>query len=153
MTISPAIDVEVSARLCASLDGVAAAMDRDYAWRQRIASALRVVTFAGAVSLSGGAGTYDQPDQMQAKTGYIWSIRRLTITGFSAGTVIAYRNNTAGEQMVPYPLAATNTFGKGEMRLMSEDRLIISATSITGTVTFYGEADCFETWYRPFYMS
>ena len=133
------------------MDGMAAAMAKEDAWRQKVALAIRPVTFAGSVVLSGGAGTYDQPDQMQAKTGYIWSIRRLTVTGFSAGTVTAFRNNVNGEQLVPYPVAATYTFGKGEMKLMPNDRVIISATGITGTVTFYGEADCFESWLYPFY--
>lgn len=150
-TISPGIDLEVSARLCASLDGVAAAMDREHAWRQKIALALCPVPFAGSVTLSGGAGTDDQPDKLQAKSGFIWSIRRLTITGFSAGSVTVFRNSASGEQLVPYPAAATNTFGKGEVKLLPNDRLVFSATGITGTVSYYGEADCMESWLWPFY--
>ena len=153
MTISPGIEVEASARLCASLDGVTAAVDRESSWRQRVARAMTQVPFAGSVTLSAGAGSYDQPDQLQAKTGYIWGIRRITCQGFSAGSVTAYRNSASGEPVMPFPTPAVNTIGRGEILLMPGDRLVWSATGITGTVTFWGVADCFESWYLPFYLS
>ena len=149
---NPGIDVELTARLCASLDGAAAAMDRETAWRQKIALAIRQVPFAGAVTLSAGAGTDDQPDKLQAKTGYIWSVRRITAQGFSAGTVTAYRNSAAGEPVMPFPVPAVNTLGRGELLLMPGDRLVWSATGITGTVSYWGVADCFEAWYLPYYL-
>ena len=152
MTNSPGIDVEASLRLCASLDGMAARMDRDQAWRDRIGRALTRVYFAGSITLSGGAGTDDQPDKLQAKTGYIWSVRRLTAQGFTAGTVTAYRNSSVGEPLLPFPAAAVNTLGKGQILLMPNDRIVWGATSITGTVSYYGEADCIEQWYLPYYL-
>jgi peptidoglycan hydrolase-like protein with peptidoglycan-binding domain len=33
---------------------------------------------------------------MQAKAGFVWGVRRLTVQGFSAGTVTAYRNGRNG---------------------------------------------------------
>lgn len=149
---NPGIDLEISARLCASLDGVAAAMDRQDAWRRKIAQAVTRVYFAGSITLSGGAGTDDQPDKLQAKTGYIWGIRRLTAQGYTVGTVTAYRNSTVGEPLIPFPAAAVNTFGKGQILLLPNDRIVWGATTITGTVSYYGEADCIEQWYLPYYL-
>ncbi|HXL59367.1 MAG TPA: hypothetical protein VN959_01620, partial [Mycobacterium sp.] len=83
---------------------------------------------------------------------YIWGIRRLTANGFTAGTVTAYRNSSAGEPIMPFPVPAVNTIGRGELLLMPGDRIVWGATGITGTVSYWGVADCFESWYLPYYL-
>lgn len=142
---SPGLEIDFSARLSASLD-------REQAWREKCAIAIRRVTFAGTITLAAGAGTDDQPDKLQAKTGYIWGIRRITANGFTAGTVTAYRNSAIGEPVMPFTVAAVNTLGRGELLLMPNDRLVWGATGITGTVSYWGEADCLESWYLPYYI-
>ena len=149
---SPGIDVEVTARLCASLDGIAQRLDRAQAFRQRCAAALTSVPFVGTVTLSSGAGTDDQPDKLTAKTGFIWSVRRITANGWTAGSVTAYRNSSIGEPVMPFPTPAVNTIGRGELLLMPGDRIVWGATTITGTVSYSGVADCFESWLLPFYL-
>jgi hypothetical protein len=149
---SPGLEINFAAQICASLDGLKATLDREAAWRQKQAQVIRQIPFAGAITLSGGAGTDDQPDKLQAKTGYIWCIRRLTVQGFTAGTVTAYRNSTAGEPVLPFATAGVNTLGKGQLLLMPGDRLIWSATGITGTASYWGAADCLESWYLPYYL-
>jgi hypothetical protein len=146
------LEIDVSAQLCASLDGLTAALRKEADWRQRKAQVIRRVPFAGSITLSGGAGTDDQPDKLQAKTGYCWGIRRLTAQGYTVGTVTAYRNSTAGEPLLPFPAAAVNTLGKGQIILMPNDRIVWGAVTITGTVSYWGEADCFESWYLPYYL-
>ena len=153
----PNLEIDAhAAELCASLNGLAQRMDRESQWRERVARAVQVVPFAGSITISGGTGLYDVADQLQAKTGFIWSIRRLTAYGFTAGTVTAYKNSALGEPLCPYPVAAVNTFGKGEQKLLSNDRIVWGASGVTaasGAVTFWGEADCFESWYLPFYLA
>lgn len=144
--------LDIQASLSASISSLTAAMAREQAWREKITRGLTQIPFAGSVAISGGNGTYDQADQLQAKAGFIWSIRRLTVQGFSAGTVTAYRNSTSGEPILPFPVPAVNTIGKGELLLMPNDRLVWLAAGISGTVTFWGVADCFESWYLPFYI-
>ena len=160
---TPGLEINFSAQLSASLDGLAAAVDRDREFKRRQMEAIRQVPFSGAITITGGVGTYDQPDALQAKTGYVWGIRRLTVQGFSAGTVTAYRNGylnpvtglNPGEPICPYPVPAVNTFGRGEQLLMPSDRVCFGATGVTaasGQVSFWGVADCFESWYLPYYL-
>lgn len=151
-TPTPGLEIDFSAQIAASLDGLTAALTREASWRQRQMTVIRQIPFAGSITLSGGAGTDDQPDKLQAKTGYIWSVRRITSTGFTAGTVTAYRNSAAGEPVMPFPVPAVNTIGRGELLLMPGDRLVWGATGISGTVSYWGVADCFESWYLPYYI-
>lgn len=153
---SPGIELDLSVRLAASLDGVTAALDREARWRQRCAQAIQQVPFAGMITISGSTGSATRNrDKEQAKTGYVWSIRRITAYGWSAGTVTAYRNDVNGEPVMPFPVPAVNTLGRGELMLMPGDALVWDATGITltGTVLqYWGVADCFESWYLPFYI-
>jgi hypothetical protein len=154
------LEVDLSAQISASLTGLTAAVERERQWRQRQMDAVRQVPFAGQITISGGAGTeVHGRDKMQAKTGYIWSIRRLTAgstaNGWSAGSVTAFRNDVNGEPVMPFPVPAVNTIGRGELMLMPGDALVWSATGITLTgsiLPFWGVADCFEEWYLPFYI-
>jgi hypothetical protein len=149
----PGLQVDFSARVAASLDGVTAALDRESRWRQRCAQAIVQIPFGGMISLSGGSGASTHArDKEQAKTGYIWSIRRITANGWTAGQVTAYRNSILGEPVMPFPVPAVNTIGRGELLLMPGDALEWNATGITGTVQYWGVADCFESWYLPFYI-
>ena len=153
---APGLEIDFSARIAASLDGVTAALDRESRWRQRCAQAIVQVPFAGAVTITAGAGTSTHGrDKEQAKTGSIWSIRRLTANGWTAGSVTAYRNDVNGEPVMPFPVPAVNTIGRGELLLMPGDALAWSATGVTaaaGYVQYWGVADCFEAWYLPFYI-
>jgi len=150
------LELDFSAQIAASLDGVTAALDREDRWRRRCAQAITQVPFAGDISITAGAGSSTHArDKLQAKTGYIWSIRRITAQGWSAGTVTAYRNDVNGEPVMPFPVPAVNTIGRGELMLMPGDALVWNATGITltGTVLqYWGVADCFESWYLPFYI-
>jgi hypothetical protein len=162
---TPGLEINFSAQLTAALNGVTTALDREARARQRKMETIRQVPFAGGITIAGGIGTYDQPDQLQAKTGYIWDIRRLTIQGFSAGTVTAYRNGlmnqatglNPGEPICPYSAPAVNTFTKASQLLMPGDRVMFGATGITlasgyNQVQFWGVASCFEAWYLPYYL-
>jgi hypothetical protein len=148
----PGMEINFAAQISASLDGLTRALDREAAWREKQAQVIRQVPFAGAITLTAGAGTDDQPDKLRAMPGYIWGIRRITAQGFTAGSVTVYRNSTTGEPVMPFPVPAVNTIGRGEILLMPGDRMVWSATGITGTVSYWGVADCFESWFLPYYI-
>jgi hypothetical protein len=142
------------AQISASLGGIASQLSSVASRREKLLQCLRQVPFACGVTLTAGAGTTDTPDTLSAKTGYNWSVRRITATGFSAGTVTMYRNSALGEIMVSWPAGTpgTFTFGRAEMLLEPTDRLIFVAAGITGTVQVNGVADCFESWLLPDYI-
>lgn len=143
-------DLEIAAQLDARLGSLAAGIKAEQDWRRKCAGAIQQVPIVS--TQLAGSGTIDQPDAMMAKTGYIWGIRRLTVTGFSAGTVTIYKNAAGGEPVAPFPAAAVFTYGKGQLLLMPGERLVIVGSGITGTVQLWGTADCFESWYLPYYL-
>jgi hypothetical protein len=114
-----------------------------------------------------GNGVIFGQDAMGPNTGFHWSIRRLAATGWTAGTVIVYRNaiqtgfgaNAAltGEQLFTFPTVGTYTFGRGEMLLEPDDSLLIACSGVTlaagaGNIAVQGSADQFESWLLPDYL-
>jgi hypothetical protein len=149
---TPGLEIDFTAKIAAALGGVAGALGDEAQWRARKARAITQVPFWGSITLIAGAGTEDQPDKLQAKTGYVWGIRRLTVSGFTAGSVTVFLNSPLGEPIMTYPAAAIATYARSEQVMMPGDRLILVATGITGTVNYWGRADCMESWYFPHYQ-
>jgi hypothetical protein len=163
---TPGLEIDFTAKLAASIQTLAEGLQRDREFKRRQLQAVRQIPFATSIAIGGGTnGAVDQPDQMQAKTGFIWGVRRLAVQGFSAGTVTAYRNGVVsavtglnpGEPVLPYPVPAVNTLGKGQLLLMPGDRLNFGAVGVTlsagfGQVQIWGVADCLEEWYLPYYL-
>jgi len=116
------------------------------------------------IPISAGAGVFQMNDLLMPKAGYMWSIRRLTASGFTAGTVTAFKGGaivggayTGGGDPFPFSVAGTATIGRGELLLDQGDALVFVATGITLAanqpgVLISGAADCFERWYLPFYI-
>jgi hypothetical protein len=123
--------------------------------RHRDPVPLQQVPLACPQFAGGGSGGLDYPDNLKAKTGYYWAVRRLALTGWSAGSVIVYVNGTVaapGEPVALCPVPAVLTYGRGELLLNPDDRLIVVATGITGVVQLNGRADCFPVRLLASYM-
>jgi hypothetical protein len=146
----PEIDIDLTGQLTAALGRVADGLDREARYRQRQAEVIRQIPITAPQA--NAAGIIDSPDLLAVKTGYCWGIRRLTLSGFTAGTAVIYNSSVVGEPLVPFSQAATYTFGRGEMLLKPGDRLVVAASNITGYVQLNGVADCFEQWYLPKYI-
>jgi len=147
----PDLELDIGAQLVAAIGSVAAMMQRqEQANQQRIQAIRQIPITANQITQS--AGIIDQPDLLAVKTGYYWGIRRLTFSGFTAGTAVVYRNSVSGEPLVPIPSAGVFTFGRAEMLLNPGDRLVVAATGLTGYLQMNGAADCFEQWYLPYYI-
>lgn len=82
--------------------------------------------------------------------GNCWSIRRLTVFGFTAGTVNVYFD--AIEPVAPFPVPAVNTYGRGELLLMPGQRLTANVAGLAGTGLLFGVADEFPHWYLSEYL-
>jgi len=117
------------------------------------------------VPIAAGAGAFQMPDLLAPKAGYMWGVRRITASGYSAGQVVVYKNGAVvggaylggGEPIAPFAAAGTITIGRGEALLDQNDQLIIVCTGITLAAGFpgvqiNGAADCFERWLLPEYM-
>ena len=86
----------------------------------------------GFIPITAGAGSLTAPNNtLGPPTGFYWSVRRLSVTGFTAGVVYVLDSSVYGNQVVPYPLAATNTFGRGEVLLAPDSYLVFLASGIT----------------------
>jgi hypothetical protein len=91
------------------------------------------------IPITAGAGALQQTEMSGPKAGFMWSIRRLTATGYTAGSVIAYKNGAivggaiapGSEPLIPFTQAGTNFIGRGEALLDQNDSLLIVCTGIT----------------------
>jgi hypothetical protein len=138
--------------------------DQENRTRRAIETLHSIVIGPIQVPLTGGNGVYQMNDLLMPKAGYMWSVRNLAASGYSAGTVVAYRGGavvggtyTGGGRPFPFSAAGTATIGRAELKLDQGDALIIVCTGITLSAGFAGvqidgEADCFERWYLPHYL-
>ncbi len=141
----PDIELDLGLQLIASIETLTETMRKQWQHEQRKAQAIRQVPLtANQMVLSSGAGTIDSPDTLMAKTGYYWCVRRLTLSGFTAGTAVVYLNAAGGEPVLPFSSAGSFTFGKGHILMHPGERLVVTATGITGTVQLNGAADVVE---------
>jgi hypothetical protein len=149
----PELEIDIGAQLVASLDNLTTALRKENAWRQRQAQVIRQVPIKPPQA--NAAGVIDVPQAMSAPTGYYWGIRRLTLSGFTAGSAVIYLNGLGGATVgepIPFDQAGMFTFGRGELLLHPGDRLVVNATGTNGYVQLDGAADCFEQWYLPYYL-
>jgi hypothetical protein len=122
-----------------------------------------------AIPISGGAGVLQLNDLLSVRAGFMWSIRRATTSGYTAGTVALYKGgfvtgtganavySGGGEPILPFAAAGVYTVGRGEGLLDQGDALIAVATGITLSagytwVQLNGAADCFEREFLPQYL-
>lgn len=91
---------------------------------------------------------------LSTDAGTCWSVRRLSLVGYTAGTVTAYINGlepvqawTFGTTVNPF-----NYYPKGGLLLQPGDRLTLSASAVTGTAQLFGTADTFPYWYLRRYL-
>lgn len=98
------------------------------------------VPILGAITLATGAGTWDQPDYLGPKDGYWWELHRLTVWGFTAGTVTVYKNSSNGTRLAQFAQAGEWTWSGNMQWLAPRDRLIFVAAGITGSVQIDGMA-------------
>ena len=123
------------------------------------------------VPITAGSGVYQMNDLLMPKAGYMWSIRNLTASGYTAGTVAVYKGGfvsggaySGGGQPFPFSAAGAATIGRGSLLLDQGDALIVvCGTAVPGGVAITlapgftgvqinGAADCFERWYLPRYI-
>lgn len=121
--------------------------------RQKLAQQVYQAPIIGQVPLVTGAGVLDEPAQYGPPRGFMWCIRRLTLWGYTAGSIIP-----SIDQLEPILLSNANAaqtvfIGKAEWMLDSGQRIVFTATGITGSAIINGVADCFPRALLPVYLS
>jgi hypothetical protein len=130
------IGFDFSAQVSASIGSLAEEMKAWRSDRQRLAQAVHPFVIPGIpLSLATGAGTLNQPNIMSPRTGKFWDIRRISCTGYSAGTVTCYLNSTSGDIIALFASAGVLLNGKAQLLIGANDLLVFGAATITGTVT------------------
>lgn len=97
----------------------------------------------------------DLPDRFGPHDPYWWDVRRLSIWGFTAGTVNVYLNDATGngELLAAFPVPGQFTWGK-QLLLGPRDRLVVVVGSnITGNVQVAGQAVEVGSSYLPFFIT
>ena len=160
------VDADLSVSLSAGLGGLSAQigglcdrMDRDNRIRERAAQASRVVPFVLNIPIVSSAGSLNPAPNCGPDLGYFWSIRRLAATGFTAGNVVVYIDNIAGQPIWTAAGGALGVvlsdWGNGHQFVHPNSNLAVNCTGITSAnnqVVIYGDADQFESWLLPWYQ-
>lgn len=102
------------------------------------------------VPLNGGVGSLHDEIYLMAPPECMMSVRRLTVAGFTAGTVVGQINDI--DPAISFANAGSQYFPQGAVRLDQGQHLNINATGITGQVQVFGTIDVFPQWYLPFYI-
>ena len=130
------VGIAAFAGVSAALGNVADELAALRARQDRVAQEVHWFTIPPqAITLSAGAGTLNVPTMLGPRTGRYWDVRRISCTGFTAGTVTVYLSQNGAEQVAVFSTAGILLNGKAQIFLGANDALYFSAASITGSVT------------------
>jgi hypothetical protein len=144
------MSIEVGLEAEIDLTGGEAKTEKKTSQRKTLAQKVYQYPFTpNLIPLTGGAGTLQEPTQYGPGVGFMWSVRRLTIAGYTAGSVTPMLD---GIEPIAFPSAGTYFIGKGELLLDSGQQLTFVATGITGAPMVFGVADVFPRALLPVYL-
>jgi hypothetical protein len=106
---------------------------------------------SGGLNPNDGASSGNS--NLQPDLGTCWSVRRLTLIGYTAGVVTAYINAIEPVAIWTFGTSAPFTYyTKGALLLQPGDRLTLGAAGVTGTAQLFGVSDTFPYWYLRRYL-
>lgn len=98
---------------------------------------------AATMTLAGGAGTIDNPNQMGPRDGLVWAVHWIAAAGFSAGTVSMYLGtpDTAANSNLRFTFTSAGVYEppRTGLLLLPGSRLVFTAAGITGNVVVSGQ--------------
>lgn len=131
------VGAAVSGSLEVVLGRVASALDRQNRDRDRLAQLVHPAPISYAQA---GSGTADFPDRFGPHDGFLWDVRRIAVSGFTAGTVTLLKNDPVNGPQIAQWTAPGQWTWSSQLWLKSRDRLIFVAAGITGNVIVDGDA-------------
>jgi len=140
--------VEANVSLEVGLGRLVRHLDAEHARRRRLRACLTPIPLAapGLIGLAAANGTINYPEGLSPHDGYVWDVRRITATGWTAGTVTASIGPQATSSAAPntqndlVTWAAPGTYfsPSGAVILQAHDRLEFTAATVTGNVLISG---------------
>jgi hypothetical protein len=117
--------------------------DHDSWKRRRLELAAAIFPFSInplLMTLAAGAGTLDVHQALGVRDGFALDVKLLVAASFTAGSVSVFRQGAADmNQRGFFPSAGTLTYGGQSLMVMPGERLVLTATGITGNVTVSGD--------------
>ena len=148
------MSIDIGAEVEINLTEETSKTSRGHSDRQQLAQEIYQFPFTPlSIPLASGSGTLDEPGQFAPPRGFMWCVRRLTLAGYSAGSVVPYIDDFEPILLPNAGAAQTVFIGKAEWLLDSGQRLKFVATGITGAVFIFGAVDVFPRDLLPIYLS
>lgn len=129
--------------LKASIDSLTGEIARDRKFRQQVAQAIHPFTIPPMpITITSSAGSLFLPNITGPQLGNYWDVHRISVTGYTAGTVAVYLNQANAELVANFvtpasgPIVGTQFYGKGHIVLGGNDSLYFNATGITSAAGF-----------------
>jgi hypothetical protein len=138
MQAEQGLDLSFAVGLRASIESLATEVKRQNDRHHRLAQAIHPFTIPPMpLTITSSAGSIYQPNITGPQMSKYWDVHRISVTGYSAGTVAVYLNQVGAELVANFTTPATGSivgcqyFGKGHLVLTGNDSLYFSATGIT----------------------
>jgi hypothetical protein len=115
-------------------------------WFQEMARGLSTARFTSTATISGAAVTFPPPGETRIgpEVGFAWAVQRVSAYGLDSADVLqVFRNVAVPETYLgQITTASPMTLGSKAVILRSDERLVITGTSLTatGTIAVNGEA-------------
>lgn len=157
-TLTPALDrlAGILLDLQVYLGNLQERQDRHYRLLEKVAQEVYplAVPAVSAKVAAGGALTISDSEQLGPKVGYVWDVRRISLTGLAANTesVTLWKVGTAATVSAqPQNFVCTLTgpsafqpFGLGQLMLRAQDKLMVTGTGLTAGEAVTLSADGFS---------
>ena len=148
---TPGLEINLAAQLAASIDGLAAAMDKDRRRKEQLAAD---VAFIETPPITFTAVPY-APSGWGPNTGFNWAVQRITISGFGATTdyVTVYRGTSTAQAVGNNALntiqeavaGGVGAWHPGRTGLvLTGDESLVFGGSISGGGTFFANIDVIQ---------
>jgi hypothetical protein len=130
-------DVSALLKMSASVDSLAAELQRTRQRTNQVAQSVHPFSIPPMpMPITSSAGTLNIPNILGPQTGNYWDVHRISVTGFSAGTVSVYLGQNGAELLAVFSTAGVLLNGKAQILLNGNDAMYFAGTSITAATGY-----------------
>lgn len=134
---SSGFDFSIMAKLNLAVEDLAAEM-RLASQRQLMLSQNIWALSLPTLIMPGVTSVLDRGEQLGPRTGQVWDLRRISVSGMTTGTLnVRLDDTTSGEIIAQFTNAGVTTYGKGQATIVAGRRLVFQATGTGTAATIY----------------